>query len=172
MCCTWALNPVHAKMKSPIFYSEIAAESVRFYYWMMNVHIPHRRHHCYHDDGSKLCYWNWNQWRFKEKWREKKNNFSRKKVIRGIWHYLSHYYIFTWSCRWWQQKTRKIYCNSYSFIHDSLELSNWHTIKLNGHFFISLFHDFHVFFHWSLHEILSDELSGAISIKFSLNKWK
>lgn len=70
------------------------------------------------------------------------------------------------------KKPEKIHCNSYSFIHNSLELSNWHTIKLNSHFFISLLHDFHVFFHGSLHEILSDVMSRCISIQFSLNQWK
>lgn len=73
MCCTWALNPVHAKMKTPIFYSEIVAESVRFYYWMMNAHTQHRRHHCYPDDDSKLCYWNWKQYR----WRKTENRRKR-----------------------------------------------------------------------------------------------
>lgn len=55
----WALNLVHAKMKVPTFYSEIAAELVRFYCWMMNAHIRHHLHHCCHDDDSKLYYWNW-----------------------------------------------------------------------------------------------------------------
>lgn len=78
MCCIWALNPVHAKTKTPIFYSEIVAKSARFYYWMMNAHLQHRRrHHCCPDDGSKLCYWNWNQWRYKEDEKETMKNAQK-----------------------------------------------------------------------------------------------
>lgn len=172
MCCIWALNPVHAKTKTPIFYSEIVAKSARFYYWMMNAHLQHRRrHHCCPDDGSKLCYWNWNQWRYKE---DKKRNDEKcaKKPFREFDIIYRTTTLSTKAADATKAKNQKIHCNSYSFIHNSLELSNWHTIKLNSHFFISLLHDFHIFFHWRLHEILSDEMSRWISIQFSLNNGK
>lgn len=75
-------------------------------------------------------------------WRAEKKRHSGNLTL-----YLSHYYTFKSQLRMMKAKNRKIYGDSYSFIHNLLELSNWHTIKLNSHFFISLFHDFHVFFH-------------------------
>lgn len=160
MCYIWALNHVHVKKTSPTFYYGIAVELSKLYYWMMNGRIRYPRY--YHGDDSKTSDWNYERRRKRvSEWKPMSTtsflmeNFSK--------HYLPQPEVFSGAQTFFVLLSLNKLCTCTNEL-NLLEFSNRHSVQLNCHFGVGLFHDLHILFHWTLHEILANVLPLQVHV--------